>query len=83
MIKANISTEKSRDVVWCKRNVTALVFLPTLTAHYSHEENIRQIPICLQNNWPILLKTTQVDKHKRSLRNCHRQGEPKENDNWM
>ena len=37
-----------------------------------------QLKDVLQNTWPALLKTAKVTKHKKSLRDCHSQEEPKE-----
>ena len=84
MTKANISTEKSLGM-WCDGSKMLPLWSSSLHSHphYNHEENTRQIPICLQNIWPILFKTIQVNKRKKSLRNCHSRGEPKENNYWM
>ena len=65
--------------MWWEWNFISVVSLlkihnPSPTMRKTNKSQLGDI---LQNTWPLLFKTFKVIKNEESLRNCHRQEEPK------
>lgn len=69
------------DMMWWDWHFTSVVFLlktHILSLIMRKTSNKSQLKDILQNTWRVVLKTFKVIKNKESVRNCHRQEEPKE-----